>query len=222
MQHLHTDYERELVPLFVKVLGDMRFSRSKLDEDAVERIKVIPNKMFPLPDQQRDLSRIERPVMEIISIRNSHTPAVATEGFDGVRTHEYSNIAADCSSGNMKFKCQIVVCIMPSMAQYLQQLLPPFTWTHALTPLRCSWGDAKKLMGRLLSHSSKFVEEILDTWFFALHYLRKSECDGVSDFRGGPRHRRKQAYFDLNRQNKPPESLLYSLAVCRRTGHPAQ
>ena len=74
MQHLHTDYERELVPLFVKVLGDLRFSRSKLDEDAVERIKVIPNKMFPLPDQQRDLSRIERPVMEIISIRNSHTP----------------------------------------------------------------------------------------------------------------------------------------------------
>ena len=168
MQHLHTDYERELVPLFVKVLGDLRLSRSKLDEDAVERIKVIPDKMFPLPDQQRDLSRIERPVMEIISIRNSHTPAVATEGFDGVRTHEYSNIAADCSSGNVKFKCQIVVCIMPSMAQYLQQLLPPFTWTHALTPLRCSWGDAKKLMGRLLSHSSKFVEEILDAWIFCI------------------------------------------------------
>ena len=157
MQHLHTDYERELVPLFVKVLGDLRLSRSKLDEDAVERIKVIPDKMFPLPDQQRDLSRIERPVMEIISIRNSHTPAVATEGFDGVRTHEYSNIAADCSSGNVKFKCQIVVCIMPSMAQYLQQFLPPFTWTHALTPLRCSWEDIRKLMGQILAHSSNFV-----------------------------------------------------------------
>ena len=50
MQHLHTDYERELVPLFVKVLGDLRFSRSKLDEDAVESIKIIPNKMFPLLD----------------------------------------------------------------------------------------------------------------------------------------------------------------------------
>lgn len=62
----------------------------------------------------------------------------------------------------------LVVCIMPSMAQYLQQLLPPFTWTHALTPLRCSWGDAKKLMGRLLSHSSKFVEEILDAWIFCI------------------------------------------------------
>ena len=90
MQHLHTEYERELVPLFVKVLGDMRLSRSKLDEDAVERIKVIPNKMFPLPDQQRDLSRIKRSAMEVISIRNSHTPAVTTEGFDGIRTHEKS------------------------------------------------------------------------------------------------------------------------------------
>ena len=143
-------------------------SGSKLDEDAVERIKVIPDKMFPLPDQQRDLSRIERPVMEIISIRNSHTPAVTTEGFDGIRTHEYGNIAANRSSGNVKFKRQIVVCIMPSMAQYLQQFLPPFTWTHALTPLRCSWGDAKKLMGQLLSHSPKFVEEILDTRIFCI------------------------------------------------------
>ena len=77
MQHLHTEYERELVPLFVKVLGDMRLSRSKLDEDAVERIKVIPNKMFPLPDQQRDLSRIKRSAMEVISIRNSHTPRLS-------------------------------------------------------------------------------------------------------------------------------------------------
>ena len=168
MQHLHTDYERELVPLFVKVLRDVRFSRSKLDEDAVESIKIIPNKMFPLPDQQRDLSRIKCSAMEVISIRNSHTPAVTTEGFDGIRTHEYGNIAANRSSGNVKFKRQIVVCIMPSMAQYLQQFLPPFTWTHALTPLRCSWGDAKKLMGRLLSHSPKFVEEILDTRIFCI------------------------------------------------------
>ena len=83
-------------------------------------------------------------------------------------TLEYGNIAANRSSGNVKFKRQIVVCIMPSMAQYLQQLLPPFTWTHALTPLRCSWGDAKKLMGRLLSHSSKFVEKILDAWIFCI------------------------------------------------------
>ena len=91
-----------------------------MDEDAVERIKVIPNKMFPLPDQQGNLSWRECPAMEVISIRNSHTPAVTTEGFDGVRTHEYGNIAADRSSGNMELKCQIVVCIMPPMAQYLQ------------------------------------------------------------------------------------------------------
>ena len=150
--------------MFFKVLGNMRFSRSKLDEDAVECIKVIPNKMFPLPDQQRDLSRIECPVMEIVSIRNSYTPTVSTEGFDWVRTHEYSDIAADRSSGNVKLKCQIVVCIVPSTTQYLQQFLPSFTWAaHALTPLRCSWGDAKKIMGRVLSHSSKFVRKICGT-----------------------------------------------------------
>ena len=56
------------------------------------------------------------------------------QGFDWVRTHEYGNIAADRSSGNVKFKRQIVVCIMPPMAQRLQQLLLPFTWAHTLPP----------------------------------------------------------------------------------------
>lgn len=148
-------------PAVFQGAGGMRLSRSKLDEDAVERVKVIPNKVFPLPNQQRDLSWSECPVMEIIPVRNSHTPAITTEGFNRVRTHEYGNIAADRSSGNLKFKCQVVVCIMPSVAQYLQQLLPPFAWTHAPTPLRCSWEDAKRLMGRVLSHSSKFVKKIL-------------------------------------------------------------
>ena len=57
--------------------------------------------------------------------------------------------------------------------------------------------------------------------FFALHYLRKSECDGLSDFRGGPRQQDRSEYFDQNRQKKPPESLLYSLAASFHIGNPA-
>ena len=147
----------------------MRLSRSKLDEDAVERIKVIPNKMFPLPDQQRNLSWRERPAMEVISIRNFHTPAVASGCFNRVRTHEYRYVTADRPPGNIELKRQIVVCIAPPTAQYLQQFLPPFAWTaHAFTSPRCSWEDAKNLMGRFLAHFSKFVKKILGAWLLCI------------------------------------------------------
>jgi hypothetical protein len=54
MQHLHTDYERELVPLFVKVLG-IYASGSKETEDTVERVQIVPVKLNFQPDKQRDL-----------------------------------------------------------------------------------------------------------------------------------------------------------------------
>ena len=43
MYHLHTEYERKLVPLFVKVLGYVL--GSKLEEDAVERVQIIAFKL---------------------------------------------------------------------------------------------------------------------------------------------------------------------------------
>ena len=54
MQHLHTEYERELVPLFVKVLG-IYASGSKETEDTVERVQIVPVKLNFQPDKQRDL-----------------------------------------------------------------------------------------------------------------------------------------------------------------------
>ena len=59
MQHLHTEYERELVPLFVKVLGDVRLSRSKLDEDAVDRVAVLTYKLIPQSPEKCSLFYIE-------------------------------------------------------------------------------------------------------------------------------------------------------------------
>ena len=100
-----------------------------------------------------------------------HSDAAVTtsvDRLDRVGAHEHRYISPDRHFRDTKITGQIVVCIMPPMAQYLQQLLPPFTWAHALTPLRCSWGDAKKLMGRLLSHSSKFVKIILDVGFLII------------------------------------------------------
>ena len=54
MQYLHTDYERELVPLFVKVLG-IYASGSKETENTVERVQIVPVKLNFQPDKQRDL-----------------------------------------------------------------------------------------------------------------------------------------------------------------------
>jgi len=163
MQHLHTEYERELVPLFVKVLG-IYASGSKETEDTVERVQIVPVKLNFQPDKQRDLLFVERSAVKIVSIRNPHAAAVASGSLNGVRTHEYRNIPANRSPGNLELKGQIVVCIMPPSAQHFQQFLPPFAWTaHVFTPLRCSWGEAKKLMGRVLAHSSKFTRGKMKT-----------------------------------------------------------
>ena len=92
----------------------------------------------------------------------AYASAVASGSLYGVRTHEYRNIPANSPPGNLELKGQVVVCIMPSTAQHFQQLLPPFAWTaHALTPLRCSWGNAKKRMGRILAHCSKLLKKNL-------------------------------------------------------------
>ena len=57
--------------------------------------------------------------MEIISIRNPYASTVSSGSLNGVRAHEYRYITANRSSGNIELKGQIVVCIVPSAAQYL-------------------------------------------------------------------------------------------------------
>ena len=58
MQHLHTEYERKHVPLFVKVLG-ICWSGSKLNEDAVKYNEIISTELIPQLNQQGKLFRTE-------------------------------------------------------------------------------------------------------------------------------------------------------------------
>jgi hypothetical protein len=116
--HLHTDYEQELVLLFFKVL---RFlcSGSKLVENTVQCGKVIAGKLCAQFDKQRSLSGRQFPAVKIKSIRNLDAAAIPSAyRFDGVGTHKHGNILTDGFSGNLKFKCQIAVCIVPPYAQH--------------------------------------------------------------------------------------------------------
>lgn len=144
-------------------------SGSKSNKDAIDCLQIVAFKLYSQLYEQRDLLFVEGSAVEIVSIRNLYAPTVASGCFNRVRTHEYRYVTADRPPGNIELKCQIVVCIAPPTAQYLQQLLPPFAWTaHALTPLRCSWGDVKNLMGRFLAHFSKFVKKISAAWLLCI------------------------------------------------------
>ena len=51
---MHTEYEREFVPLFVKVLGDCA-SGSKLEDDTADRSQIVTIKLFAQFNEQIDL-----------------------------------------------------------------------------------------------------------------------------------------------------------------------
>jgi len=144
-------------------------SGSKSNKDTVDCLQIVAFKLYSQLYEQRDLLFVEGSAVEIVSIRNLYAPTVASGCFNRVRTHEYRYVTADRPPGNIELKCQIVVCIAPPTAQYLQQFLPPFAWTaHAFTSPRCSWEDAKNLMGRFLAHFSKFVKKILGSWLLCI------------------------------------------------------
>ncbi len=116
MQHLHTDYERELVPLFFKVLGGYA-SGSKLEDDAADRSQVVTVKLGAQSDEQLDLLFVEGlAVGQIISPDLDASAIAATNGFNGVRTGECRNVPPNGHLGNIELLRQIVVCIMPSQA----------------------------------------------------------------------------------------------------------
>ena len=135
MQHLHTEYERGLVPLFVKVLGDAQLSGSKLDEDAVKYNEIVPTELISQLNQQGELLRAERCTAGIKPIRNLDTSVPAPHGLDGVRTHEQFDVAVNCPCGHVQFAGQIFTGIMPVGKQFSQQILAAFGCAHALTPL---------------------------------------------------------------------------------------
>lgn len=115
MQHLHTDYKRELVPLFFKVLGIM--SGSKLKDDTADRSQIVTVKLGAQSNEQRHLLFVEGlAVRQIVSPDLDASTVAATNSFNGVRTGERRNVPPDCHLGNIELMCQIVVCIVPSEA----------------------------------------------------------------------------------------------------------
>ena len=86
-------------------------SGCKDTKDAVERVQISSIKIRPQPNEQGNLLFVERFVVEIVSIRNSHTSAIAPpDSFKRVRTHTHSYIAANRSRRNIELKRKIVVC----------------------------------------------------------------------------------------------------------------
>jgi len=159
--HLHTEYERELVPLFVKVL-DGYMLRSKLDDDTVDRFQVITRKLTPqFPEKGKLLglkaASVRVLVVVIVPIHSSDTAAVAaTNSLNGVRTHENSNVIPDRPLANIKFVCQICAGVIPSQAQHFQQLFASLTWAHMFTPFHGSLTGIVKSKGAEILPDKKF------------------------------------------------------------------
>lgn len=135
---MHTEYERELVPLFFKVLGEYA-SGSELDEDAVDRVTILSHKLVPQSPEKGRLLLVEALAVRLLAIKVIPTrhldAAIATaDGFNRVRTHKRGNVIADRPLADVELAGQIVVCIMPSEAQHLQQSLAAFCRAHAFTP----------------------------------------------------------------------------------------
>ena len=104
-------------------------------EDTVNRGEVIPGKLCAQFHKQRSLPRRQFPAVKVKPVRNLDAAAIPTAyRFDGVGTHENGNILPDGFSRNLKFKCQVAVCIVPPYAQHFQNRFPPFCIIHASTP----------------------------------------------------------------------------------------
>ena len=89
--HLHTGYERELVPLFFKVRGIYAL-RSELENDTADCSQVITGKLCAQPSEQRNLLGIEGFTVGKIIIPNPDTSTIAAaDSFNGVCAHECRN-----------------------------------------------------------------------------------------------------------------------------------
>ena len=133
MQHLHTEYERELVPLFFKVL--VYASGSELDEDAVKYNEIVPAELISQLDQQGELLGAKSRTARIKPIRDFDTTITSPYCLNGVRTHEQFDVAVNCSRGHVQFAGQVFTGIVPVSKQLGQQMLTAFVCAHAFTPL---------------------------------------------------------------------------------------
>lgn len=72
--------------------------------------------------------------MEPIGRLDAGVPS-AVNRFDGVRAAKIFNAALNGHFGDIELEGQIAVCIMPSHAEYFQQLLAPFNCAIKGIPL---------------------------------------------------------------------------------------
>lgn len=153
----------------------MRFSRSKLDEDAVDRIAVVPHKLASQSPEKRSLLLVERLIgrgfmMVVIPLHHFDTSMTATvDSFNRIGTHEYRNIAANRHFGDVELVGQIVICIVPSQAQHFQQFLAALCGTHALTPPSVALGGNHKLSCvRVENTRKKYLKFFYIRWGYSL------------------------------------------------------
>ena len=161
----------------------MWFSRSKLDEDAVDRIAVVTHKLIPQSPEKIRLLLVKDfmsggRMIEIVTLCYSDTSMTATvNSFNRIGTHEYRNIPPNCRFGDTELMRQIVVCIMPSTAQHFQQFLASFCGTHeSIPPSFSPWGDDKLSSVRLKNTRKNFLIFFAFITIFHLRRLQESKC----------------------------------------------
>ena len=112
-------------------------SGRELEDDAVDRVKVVTGQRTAQSDQKLDLLLVERSAVGAVIIRNLDPSAVAAaNSFNGVCTHERRHIIANRPFTNVELAGQVVIGIMPPEAKKPQQPQAPFGLAHVLTPFR--------------------------------------------------------------------------------------
>lgn len=109
----------------------------ELEDDTVDRVKVVTGQRTAQLNQKLDLLLVERSAIGTVVICNLDPSAVAVaNSFNGVCTHERRHTIANRPFTNVKLTGQVVIGIMPSEAKKPQQPKAPFSLAHVLTPFR--------------------------------------------------------------------------------------
>ncbi len=110
-----------------------------MGEDTVEYDLVFFCEQFAHSPEEFQLLLGKRPAVKIKYFFYSNAPGITTGGLDWIFAHEYSYVAAYRPAGNIKFTCEISVCIIPSQTQHLYHLLAAVNKVHILTPPLLLW-----------------------------------------------------------------------------------
>lgn len=110
---------------------------SKLEDNAADCSQVITNKLCTQPSEQRNLLDVEGLAVGKIIIPDPNASTIAaTDSFNGVCAHECRNVITNRPLADIEFVRQVVVCIVPSKAENVQQPQASFGLAHVFTPFR--------------------------------------------------------------------------------------